>query len=394
MALVVASLLLNSLTADPGSPVDGLIWYRSDDDEVKARINGVTRVLATEAQLANYLLRDGSNAMTAALDFGNQKGVNVATPTAAGDAAEYSWTLDQITSKLQGLDFQESVIDKDLTAPPGGEATGDRYIVGAGATGDWAGHDDEIAEWDGAAYVYSVPNEGFTTRVMDENKIYMHDGTSWGLWDAVVDHGSLLGLGDDDHTQYLLASGARAMAGNLNMGTNNITNVGTVDGVTVSGHAARHQNGGADEISVAGLSGELADPQPVTIRKNSGANVGTRSRLNLIEGTGVTMTIADDAGDDEVDITINSSGGGTTPKSGLRAAANFSGTPMTSTVTFATAFGDNNYSVSVVLECQNNANYPCHIHTKSASGFVIELGSNDKTDLLNAHWIATPHSDP
>lgn len=75
-------------------------------------------------------------------------------------------------------------------------------------------------------------------------------------------------------------------------------------------HSARHENGGADEISVAGLSGELADAQPVTVRKNTGADVGTRSRLNFIEGTNVTMTIADDAGSDEVDITITSSGSG------------------------------------------------------------------------------------
>lgn len=31
---------------------------------------------------------------------------------------------------------------------------------------------------------------------------------------------------------------------------------------TTPNHATNHQNGGADEISVAGLSGELADPQP------------------------------------------------------------------------------------------------------------------------------------
>ena len=36
-------------------------------------------------------------------------------------------------------------------------------------------------------------------------------------------HDLLNGLGDDDHTQYLLTSGARAMAGNLAMGSNKIT---------------------------------------------------------------------------------------------------------------------------------------------------------------------------
>lgn len=64
-------------------------------------------------------------------------------------------------------------------------------------------------------------------------------------------HTNLLGLNSDDHTQYLLASGARSMSGNLNMGTNNITNVGTVDGVTVSTHASRHLPNGLDPLATA-----------------------------------------------------------------------------------------------------------------------------------------------
>src|SRR6186997_2222373 len=46
--------------------------------------------------------------------------------------------------------------------------------------------------------------------------------------------------------------------------------------------------------------------QPV--RKNSTGSDFTRRRLNLIEGTNVTLTVADDAGDDEVDITITAAG--------------------------------------------------------------------------------------
>lgn len=65
---------------------------------------------------------------------------------------------------------------------------------------------------------------------------------------GAADHGDLTGLSDDDHTQYLLVAGTRAMTGNLDMGSNNIVSVGTVDGVNVSAHASRHERGGADEI--------------------------------------------------------------------------------------------------------------------------------------------------
>jgi hypothetical protein len=47
----------------------------------------------------------------------------------------------------------------------------------------------------------------------------------------------------------------------------------------------------------------------ITVRKNSGADVGTEARLNLIEGANITLTVADDAGDGEIDVTINSAGG-------------------------------------------------------------------------------------
>ena len=39
------------------------------------------------------------------------------------------------------------VLSRTTTAPPGSPADGDAYIVAAGATGAWAGHDDEIAYW-------------------------------------------------------------------------------------------------------------------------------------------------------------------------------------------------------------------------------------------------------
>jgi hypothetical protein len=89
-----------------------------------------------------------------------------------------------------------------------------------------------------------------------------HDLTARHTLGTVVphdDHGALSGLADDDHSQYLLASGARAMGGNLDMGAHAITNVGNVDGVDVSAHAARHESGGADAVNHDSLTGFVAD---------------------------------------------------------------------------------------------------------------------------------------
>lgn len=47
----------------------------------------------------------------------------------------------------------------------------------------------------------------------------------------------------------------------------------------------------------------------VRVRKNSAGSVFERAKINLIEGTGITITIADDSVDQEVDITVTSTGG-------------------------------------------------------------------------------------
>lgn len=68
---------------------------------------------------------------------------------------------------------------------------------------------------------------------------------------ASVYHGNLLGLTADDHPQYLLVNGIRAMSGNLDMGNNLIINAGTINGVTIAAHASRHQPSGSDPLTTA-----------------------------------------------------------------------------------------------------------------------------------------------
>jgi hypothetical protein len=47
-----------------------------------------------------------------------------------------------------------------------------------------------------------------------------------------------------------------------------------------------------------------------TVVKKAGTTIGTRRAINFIEGTNVTITTTDDAGNEEVDVTIAASGGG------------------------------------------------------------------------------------
>ena len=63
------------------------------------------------------------------------------------------------------------------------------------------------------------------------------DGSDDGSGGGTTNHGALDGLGDDDHPHYFLADGSEMLAGNLQMGGNDITGVGMVDGTDISAHA-------------------------------------------------------------------------------------------------------------------------------------------------------------
>lgn len=82
---------------------------------------------------------------------------------------------------------------------------------------------------------------------------------------GVTDHGMLTGLADDDHTQYLLAAGSRAMSGNLDMGGQNVTNVGTVDGVDISAHVGA--GGAAHAEATTSVAGFLSAADKTKMEK-------------------------------------------------------------------------------------------------------------------------------
>lgn len=103
-----------------------------------------------------------------------------------------------------GLDWQASVLDKDLSDPPGAPNLGDRYIVAPVGINAWVGHDNDIAEWNGANWDFFSPDEGTAAWVEDEDKTYVFNGTAWVTMGSTMLHGNLQGLLVDDHTQYML----------------------------------------------------------------------------------------------------------------------------------------------------------------------------------------------
>jgi Protein of unknown function (DUF2793) len=98
----------------------------------------------------------------------------------------YDWPLGEfykteMDANLKLLDMinQLGVLDKDLTAPPGGPANGDRYIVAVGATGAWATHDLKIAVFIESTWEFHTPLLGWGAYVSDEGFRYDWNGVGW-----------------------------------------------------------------------------------------------------------------------------------------------------------------------------------------------------------------------
>lgn len=85
--------------------------------------------------------------------------------------------------------FQFPVDDRDVDTPPGSPTTGYRVIVGDSPTGAFVGHEGEVAQWNGTAWVFTVPKQGSIVYVKDESEPYKQTatGTPW-VW-AKVDTG-------------------------------------------------------------------------------------------------------------------------------------------------------------------------------------------------------------
>lgn len=64
---------------------------------------------------------------------------------------------------------QLSAISMTDAAPPGSASDGDCYIVASGATGDWAGHDLEVALYVGTAWEFREAPAGSIAWVVDED---------------------------------------------------------------------------------------------------------------------------------------------------------------------------------------------------------------------------------
>lgn len=107
---------------------------------------------------------------------------------------------------------QLSVLDIGRTAPPATPAEGDRHIVGAAATGTWAGREGQIAAWQDGAWAFFPPSEGWRAwNVADEELVAFHDG-EWRSVAGGLQNRPMLGINATaDFTNRLAVSAAATL---------------------------------------------------------------------------------------------------------------------------------------------------------------------------------------
>jgi len=78
--------------------------------------------------------------------------------------------------KYVDLFYKDNVLDI-ISDPPTSPApsTGDRYIVAPTGTGAWDGHDNQIAEWSGTAWVFSTPQHNWAVINETDNFVYAYN---------------------------------------------------------------------------------------------------------------------------------------------------------------------------------------------------------------------------
>lgn len=135
------------------------------------------------------------------------------------DYRESGWKtgMDANLVKIDTV-LQLAVISDTVTAPPGGPSDGDRYIIPAGATGDWSGKTNQVAAWltDVAAWTYYVPKSGWNAYVVSKKAEFIFDGSNWvlpGAWTMpYIFGGGLAYLWYDDTAGFLRVKAGSAPA--------------------------------------------------------------------------------------------------------------------------------------------------------------------------------------
>jgi hypothetical protein len=184
-----------------------------------------------------YTLADGTRAFT-----GTVGGI---TPT----QDSHLTTKGYVDSAIQGLDWQDSVIDYHSPSGglPAGPNVGDRYVADDSGNG-WT--QNNIYEWDGSQWEETVANEGMSTWFEDEDLLRVYDGTNWIRFGSTVTHRNLNDLqgGTSDEYYHLTSAQFEALTDN---------NANVDDATSQHHHDSRYYTETEMDATISGLESDI-----------------------------------------------------------------------------------------------------------------------------------------
>jgi hypothetical protein len=122
---------------------------------------------------------------------------HLALPLIAAAQAQKHVTHNEALASLEAL-VQLAVKERNRTAPPASPEEGDRYLVGANATGAFADREGRIALFDLGIWRFFAPRTGWRAYVEAEDLIVVFNGAEWKTFGAVpseIHNLERLGLG-------------------------------------------------------------------------------------------------------------------------------------------------------------------------------------------------------
>lgn len=106
--------------------------------------------------------------------------LDVTVPGYVADARTVAWLKVYIDNYLQGLLWQDPVIN-ELDTPPSAPSEGHRYLVGATPTDDWETHAGEIAVYESATWTFESPVTRWALLIEHDNRQLVYYETGWVL---------------------------------------------------------------------------------------------------------------------------------------------------------------------------------------------------------------------
>lgn len=146
-------------------------------DETKILLNNNANVRARNAADSadvNILKLNASDR----IEFASVPQVT-SSPLVANDLVRKAYVDAQVAALGTQSEWQTSVLGQ-LATPPVSPTLGDRYLVIATATGDFAGKETQIAQYNGATWDFTVPTTGtFVSDDSDSSSLLYFGGVSW-----------------------------------------------------------------------------------------------------------------------------------------------------------------------------------------------------------------------